>query len=391
MLKIFRKFRERLLIDNKVSKYLLYALGEITLVVIGILIALQVDSYQEKKRNANIEVDYLKGIVTDLGQDIYDLKQLGEQYELQTQSYSLLLRGFDNKPLRSTTQFSGAVGIANTFYTFVGNDIHFEDMKSSGRINYIQSDRLRLNILRYYKNANASRKSQRESTVPQMRGLSERAFMNNLDMNSIIEGYMFDSTEAVEITDLEFSFFDKDKNSDEVKSFANNVSMMKAIVAFVKSGNKQLLKSAEKLREEILAYLDSIGVELENRVSKPTLEAIKSGDVEALKVLVTKESLNECYFMDHETGNYLVHCITYKSLPSLKFFVEKGADLELVCEYKTPLMYAVKYGELEMVKYLVDQGADVHAKNRGRTPLGYAQVYEHPEIEAYFNSIGITE
>ena len=29
-------------------------------------------------------------------------------------------------------QFSGAVGIANTFYTFVGNDIHFEDMKSSG-------------------------------------------------------------------------------------------------------------------------------------------------------------------------------------------------------------------------------------------------------------------
>ena len=77
MLKIFRKFRERLLIDNKVSKYLLYALGEITLVVIGILIALQVDSYQEKKRNANIEVDYLKGIVTDLGQDIYDLKTTG--------------------------------------------------------------------------------------------------------------------------------------------------------------------------------------------------------------------------------------------------------------------------------------------------------------------------
>lgn len=46
----FRKFRQRLLTENRVKKYLLYAIGEIALVVIGILIALQVNSWYENKK-----------------------------------------------------------------------------------------------------------------------------------------------------------------------------------------------------------------------------------------------------------------------------------------------------------------------------------------------------
>ena len=60
--------------------------------------------------------------------------------------------------------------------------------------------------------------------------------------------------------------------------------------------------------------------------------------------------------MERESRNYLVHSITYKSLKSLQFFVEKGANIEGVCENKTPLMYAIKYGELELVKYISRKG-----------------------------------
>ena len=49
MLRFFRQIRQRLLTENKFSKYLLYAIGEILLVVIGILIALQVDSWNEER------------------------------------------------------------------------------------------------------------------------------------------------------------------------------------------------------------------------------------------------------------------------------------------------------------------------------------------------------
>jgi hypothetical protein len=60
MLRFFRQIRQRLRTDNKFSKYLLYAIGEILLVVIGILIAFQVDSWNEDRKTSNTEIQYLK-------------------------------------------------------------------------------------------------------------------------------------------------------------------------------------------------------------------------------------------------------------------------------------------------------------------------------------------
>lgn len=53
MLKFFRKIRHRLLSENKYSKYFKYAIGEIILVVIGILIALQINNWNETKQKEN--------------------------------------------------------------------------------------------------------------------------------------------------------------------------------------------------------------------------------------------------------------------------------------------------------------------------------------------------
>jgi len=54
MIKFFRRIRQKLLSENKFSKYLLYAIGEIILVVIGILIALQINTWNQERLN-NIE------------------------------------------------------------------------------------------------------------------------------------------------------------------------------------------------------------------------------------------------------------------------------------------------------------------------------------------------
>ena len=51
MIKFFRKIRQKLLSENKFSKYLIYAIGEIILVVIGILIALQFNNYNEQHKH----------------------------------------------------------------------------------------------------------------------------------------------------------------------------------------------------------------------------------------------------------------------------------------------------------------------------------------------------
>lgn len=51
MIKFFRKVRQKLLNENKFSKYLIYTIGEIVLLVIGILIALQINNWNEHQRN----------------------------------------------------------------------------------------------------------------------------------------------------------------------------------------------------------------------------------------------------------------------------------------------------------------------------------------------------
>lgn len=69
MLKIFRNIRRKLLSENKTGKYFKYAIGEIVLVVIGILIALSINNWNEnKKTDANIK-NLLVALTNDLKQD----------------------------------------------------------------------------------------------------------------------------------------------------------------------------------------------------------------------------------------------------------------------------------------------------------------------------------
>ena len=77
MIKFFRKIRQNLLTENKFSKYLIYAIGEIILVVIGILIALQINNWNEN-RKANIkEMANLKSLKSEL---VISLEELNSDY-----------------------------------------------------------------------------------------------------------------------------------------------------------------------------------------------------------------------------------------------------------------------------------------------------------------------
>jgi hypothetical protein len=76
MIKFFRKIRQKLLSENKFSKYLIYAIGEIVLVIIGILLALQINNRNtERIEKATFESN-LQFVIEDLEQDKTDLLKL---------------------------------------------------------------------------------------------------------------------------------------------------------------------------------------------------------------------------------------------------------------------------------------------------------------------------
>ncbi len=69
MIKFFRKIRKNLLNEGKTSKYLKYAIGEIVLVVIGILIALSINNWNVEKIEKSNELKYYKNIKRQLNED----------------------------------------------------------------------------------------------------------------------------------------------------------------------------------------------------------------------------------------------------------------------------------------------------------------------------------
>ncbi len=111
---------------------------------------------------------------------------------------------------------------------------------------------------------------------------------------------------------------------------------------------------------------------------------IKYGNIDKLQKLITPQLINACVVVeDSKQYNYLALSIKLKSMKSLQFFIENGADIEHVCADKTPLMFAAKYGQLEMVKYLVEKGADINASYKGNKAIDYSRKYNHYNITRY--------
>ena len=83
MIKFFRKIRQRLLSENKFSKYLLYAIGEVVLVVIGILIALNLNTNSENKKLVVQEIKILKEVKSELTVALEDVIDDLKDHECQ--------------------------------------------------------------------------------------------------------------------------------------------------------------------------------------------------------------------------------------------------------------------------------------------------------------------
>ena len=96
MFRFFRTYRQRLLTENRISNYLLYAVGEIVLVVIGILIALQINNWNEGVKNREMERGFYQDILSDLKKDSLKLEGLTRLYSNRIEHAGWLLKALRN-------------------------------------------------------------------------------------------------------------------------------------------------------------------------------------------------------------------------------------------------------------------------------------------------------
>ncbi len=145
MLKLFRKIRQQLLIENKFSKYLIYAVGEIILVVIGILIALQINNWnQDQIDQTNIDAS-LTQILEDLQQD---KKRLEFFNQLENKHVDYLNHVSDKSYNR--VGLDSLLKSLDHYMFFSINTNGYSGLKDSGKFSGVHNDALKSSLTNYY-------------------------------------------------------------------------------------------------------------------------------------------------------------------------------------------------------------------------------------------------
>tara|TARA_R110000765_G_scaffold4496_2_gene14118 strand:- start:5575 stop:6327 length:753 start_codon:yes stop_codon:yes gene_type:complete len=144
MIKFFRKIRQKMLNENKFSKYLLYAIGEIVLVVIGILIALGISNWNDNRKN-NAETNDFIGRLTEEIEINIDNVDLA--IELQSKhiaaSKSILDMFHKDKKNINPESFDSLMIIIYQSASVEINNGTFSEGLNTGKIGSIPSDKLR--------------------------------------------------------------------------------------------------------------------------------------------------------------------------------------------------------------------------------------------------------
>ena len=150
MITFFRKIRQQLLTENKFSKYLIYAIGEIVLVVIGILIALSINNSNEfRKQNAQI-AKYAKSLVQDLEKDIVmmdTINNAAKQISIRIDSLANYVR---IKKIEDISNLDIICLTWNRLYRpYSWNRATLEEIKNSGGLRLIKNNELSKRIVKY--------------------------------------------------------------------------------------------------------------------------------------------------------------------------------------------------------------------------------------------------
>ena len=228
MITLLRRFRQRLLSEHKFSKYLLYAIGEIVLVVIGILIALQINNWNTSKKESAELNDYLLKISENISEDLIvaeaNLDRRNRVADLSKKIIKYLVNDqIDSLALPNTV----AIFVDFQFTSRKGG---FQSLTNSGYIGKIKRSRIDSLLFQYYYNVDdLIREETSFNGYMEAMEASSNATVPILPMAKQYYGYVTDSLELSKA------------NSD----YFANVAVQNAIIR--SSGQTQMVSKYESL------------------------------------------------------------------------------------------------------------------------------------------------
>ncbi|MFY0630275.1 MAG: hypothetical protein JXR05_07825 [Flavobacteriaceae bacterium] len=147
MIKFFRHIRKSLIEQNKMGKYFKYAIGEIALVMIGILLALQVNNWNQERINEQKAIGYLNNLIEDIKSDILYYNGNINNYKIWLSNNKRLLINDDYKMLEGDSIIRLVAGYYEVDRT---SSQTYEKIKNAGLIEALGSEDVNKAINDYY-------------------------------------------------------------------------------------------------------------------------------------------------------------------------------------------------------------------------------------------------
>ena len=149
MIKFFRHIRKKLISENHMGKYFKYAIGEILLVVIGILIALSINNWNENRKLQNSETKLLTDLLDELE---FSYKEISEAMRNNTSllnQYKTISRAIENDVAYNQDSLGDAFSVLPFWSSPYLPKTSFESIKNRD-LNLIRDDSLRKKIIHLY-------------------------------------------------------------------------------------------------------------------------------------------------------------------------------------------------------------------------------------------------
>lgn len=151
MLRFFRSIRRSLISEGKTVKYIKYAVGEFLLIVAGILVALQIQNWNEGRKDAALASEYIGRLIFDIEKDVYHNTQRMEFAQLRMELSEFLINCLDDPVLAAAhpVKFILALDTVDAIYSPIYHSNTLEELKSTGNLRLLDTD-LKTLLLSYY-------------------------------------------------------------------------------------------------------------------------------------------------------------------------------------------------------------------------------------------------
>jgi hypothetical protein len=147
MIGFIRRLRRRLLAEGALGNYLAYAIGEIVLVVIGILIALQINNYNDARKDRARELGYLVNIRVDLEANIAEMDRYLADRNEGIAAAQRIIRHFDGEPIEDASAFNADGVSIYAWRRYYQTNNTYQELVNSGNFALLSNETIKHGLL----------------------------------------------------------------------------------------------------------------------------------------------------------------------------------------------------------------------------------------------------